>query len=120
MSPVLGHTSAQHAPSNSPAQKGVLLDGSRFDAWTRRRLGLAAGGFVASLLALVGVDAAAKKKGKKKKQRCRKLGEFCTPGGSQKCCDNQRCGRPTGSADPTRCCHPGGVPCSATTAGSCC
>jgi hypothetical protein len=99
------------------------MDDTRFDAWTRRRVGLAAGGFVASLLALVGIEAEAskkKKKKKKKKDRCRKLGDFCTPGGKQVCCDNRRCGRPTGSTDATRCCHPGGVPCTAATAGSCC
>ena len=61
------------------------MDGSRFDAWTRRRFGLAVGGLASSLLALDGFKvAAAKKKGKKK--RCRKLGQSCTPSGGQKCC----------------------------------
>ena len=45
------------------------MDDSRFDAWTRRRFGLAAGGLSASLLGLVSLDdAAAKKKRKKKKK----------------------------------------------------
>lgn len=62
------------------------MDGSRFDAWTRRRFGLAAGGAVGSLLAIVGEgsdDVAAKKK---KKKRCLNLGQRCRQGGKRKCC----------------------------------
>ena len=48
------------------------MDGSRFDAWTRRRFGLAAGGAIGSLLGLqiAGSDDA---EAKKRKKRCRKL-----------------------------------------------
>jgi hypothetical protein len=100
------------------------MDGSRFDAWTRRRFGLTAGGFAASLFALTAIDAEAKKKDKKKKKkkkkRCKGLTETCTPGGTRKCCDKRRCGRALTSTEPNRCCETGGVACSAATATQCC
>jgi hypothetical protein len=51
---------------------GIAVDASRFDAWTRRRFGLAAGGATLSLLGLLvpGQDTAANK-------RCKKLGKPC-------------------------------------------
>ena len=46
------------------------MDNARFDAWPRRRFGLAAGGLAATVLALArGEDAQARKKKKKKKKR---------------------------------------------------
>jgi hypothetical protein len=76
-------------------RKGALVDGSRFDAWTRRRFGLAAGGLAGSLLALVhaGQDdvTATKKKKKKKKKRCGRLGAFCNPDGKPGCCGGLTC-----------------------------
>jgi hypothetical protein len=81
------------------------LDGSRFDAWTRRRLTLATGGLLASLAPLGILDEAAAKKKKRKKKRCRKLGAACTPGAKRKCCDSFTCS--TINLEPgtqTRCC----------------
>mgnify|MGYP000141384706 CR=1 FL=1 len=49
------------------------MDGTQFDAWTRRRFGLAAGGIGASLLGVAALDEAeAKRSGKKKRRRKRK------------------------------------------------
>jgi hypothetical protein len=69
------------------------MDGSTFDRWTRRRVGLLAGGVVAALLRLSALDAlAARKRRKKKKKRhgksagatCKATDEICT--GPEECC----------------------------------
>lgn len=67
------------------------MDGSRFDAWTRRRFGLVMGGGVASLLGLVIGDGAEAKHGKgKHKKRCKKLKQGCQPSNKhKKCCKKQ-------------------------------
>ena len=86
------------------------MDGSRFDAWTRRRVGLGIGALAAGLLSTaVDQDAAAKKDKKKactkkKKQKCRKQGRACEDGkcvvscnaGNSACRSNvvQICGNP--------------------------
>ena len=44
------------------------MDGSRFDAWTRRRFGVAAGGLAGSFLPLAGWDDAEAKKKEKEVQ----------------------------------------------------
>ncbi len=121
--------------------------GSHFNAWTRRRFGLAAGGIGASLLAPVAT--AAKKKKKKCKLRCRDLLHTCTPGAkNDACCPGLNCDlvalqsglrcclglRDTCAPDSgqccrgllcenvpglgNRCCSNGGDPCSA--AADCC
>ncbi len=93
------------------------MDGLRFDAWTRRRFGLAAGGAVATLLGLLGSgtdDAKAKKK------RCRKLGKLCTQGGKKKCCGNRFCARPFTFTAADRCCKGGGEPCTGDEDPTCC
>lgn len=60
------------------------MDGSRFDAWTRRAFGLAVGGLFA-LPAIRGRDVAAKSK-----KRCKKLQQACKPSGKKKrCCKGQ-------------------------------
>jgi hypothetical protein len=73
------------------------MDGAEFDAWTRRKLGLA-GGLFAALLGL-GIDpAGAGKKGKnkkknkrrKKQRRCIEEGDTCAPS-SANCCDGLPC-----------------------------
>lgn len=80
------------------------MDSSRFDAWTRRRFSLVAGGGLAALLTLSGWprDASEAKKGKKrlsKKRRCRRKANrtwcdgTCVNG---ECCPDQACG---GGAD---------------------
>jgi hypothetical protein len=86
------------------------MDGPRFDAWTRRRFGLIAGGLVASSAGLLPL-ASAKKKGKKKKKRCKRFGEGCTPGGKRKCCGALHCDLPNGSSSFS-CCKELGAPCS--------
>jgi hypothetical protein len=48
------------------------VDGSRFYVWTRRRMGLAAGGFISGLAGLVPLPGVAKKR-KNKKKKCKKL-----------------------------------------------
>jgi hypothetical protein len=66
------------------------VDGVRFDAWTRRRLGLVTGGAVLSLLA--SEDGEAKKK-RRKEKRCKKsekrCGKRCVKG---TCCIGRSCG----------------------------
>ena len=85
------------------------MDGSGFDAWTRRRFGLAAGGLAASVAAMAGfADAEAKKK----KKKCRKAGDRCGLGKNQQCCCPLQCGV------SGECCRGGGQPCS--TDGQCC
>jgi len=82
------------------------MDGSRFDAWTRRRLGLAIGGATLVELGSLTVGDAAKNK-----KRCKKLGKPCSSGG-RKCCKKLKC-RDVGDPEPDfRCCKPNGQPCS--------
>jgi hypothetical protein len=65
------------------------MDSIRFDAWTRRRFGMAAGSTLGALLGLISRrDTAAKHHHHKKK--CIKLGHPCTPGRSPKCCTKRR------------------------------
>jgi hypothetical protein len=80
-------------------------DNAGFDAWTRRKFGLMAGGLTAALLGLAGSQhSEAKKKGKKRKRRtrqeqaapvppaktCGALGGPCTPGQTL-CCSSLLC-----------------------------
>ncbi len=92
------------------------MDASRFDAWTRRRLGLAVGGGLASLagLSLLG-DAEARNKRKKKKKRCKKSLQPC--GGKKKCCKEFTCGD-TLTTQGNVCCKPLQGTC--TEASECC
>ena len=87
------------------------MDGSRFDAWTRRRFGSAAGSLAAVLLS--GNEAAAKKE----RKRCQKAGKTC--GGKKRCCGQLRCAQ-TGEVNPVdRCCrHTEGGSCA--TSADCC
>jgi hypothetical protein len=90
------------------------MDGSYFDAWTRRRFGLAAGGLVGSLGALAGRgDAAAKKK---RKKRCKRLRQACTLGRKrQRCCQGRGlfCDEVFALPDgQTHCCHEAGGTCA--------
>jgi hypothetical protein len=89
------------------------MPNSQFDAWTRRRFGLATGGGLATLLGLVGTSIAEAKKRKKRKKRCRKLGRNCKPGGKRKCCGTLKCDRISFEDSPkTRCCRKEGDPCA--------
>ena len=92
------------------------MDGPRFDAWTRRRFGLATGLGLAVLIgaaAPFGIDA------KRKKKRCKRLGDTCTSGGKRKCCHDLRCDHVgLDSIIQTFCCHTEGKSCSKET--DCC
>jgi hypothetical protein len=71
------------------------MDDARFDAWTRRRFGLAAGGLAVVLGELVWGDAAAKKKHKHKHKRTKcksqqtRCHKQCFKGN---CCPGKPCG----------------------------
>ena len=85
------------------------MDGNRFDAWTRRRFGLAAGGAFAALFAARHADDAAATK-----RRCKRQGRACAVDG-RGCCGKLEC---TGTfVDGTwveqACCKPDGEPCTA-------
>ena len=69
------------------------MDGRHFDAWTRRRFGLATGGALALLLGMVASDDSEAKKhhGHHKKKRCKKLHDSCKPGSKHKCCGKLQC-----------------------------
>jgi hypothetical protein len=101
------------------------MDGSRFDAWTRRRFGLlTAGGFSAALANLANAGEAdankskdknknknkKKRKKKHKKQPCLELGTMC--GGKQTCCGQLRCARAGVVNQTDSCCQDvDGAPC---------
>jgi hypothetical protein len=95
------------------------MDGLRFDAWTRRRFGLAAGGAAAFLAGLIRAsdDVAAKKK---RRKRCRKLSQVCTQGGKKKCCGDRFCARPFTFTVEDRCCKGGGERCTGEEDPTCC
>lgn len=102
------------------------MDGTRFDAWTRRRFGMAVGGTVTALLGL-GADfsnpAAAKKNEKKKcKGGKKKCGQKCIAkakccggcSGQKKCCkgecvdlaaDGEHCGACRNACATGECIH---------------
>ena len=85
------------------------MDSDRFDAWTRRRLGLGIGigGVAAGLLALVSPaesDAKPNTKKRRRRKRCLKKNDDCTQGGKRKCCKNLRCAFPNGPTMRTHCC----------------
>lgn len=95
------------------------MDGSNFDAWTRRRFGLAAGGFAGSLLGVVHLS---KADAGKRKRRCKRLDQGCKPQGKKrKCCTGKglQC-QPESLSGRNRCCRKGGEPCSTETASQCC
>jgi hypothetical protein len=92
------------------------MDGSQFDAWTRRGFGAAAGGLAGSLLALSAIPSAeAKKKNKKKKNKCLKLNDKCNDN-KKKCCCGYEC-QPV-NASGNFCCRAAGFP--ADSAEDCC
>jgi hypothetical protein len=67
------------------------MEGFRFDGWTRRRVGVAGGGFIASLLALAAGDGEAKRKKRRKPKPKPKKGDFCTPAGAPCRTQGRRC-----------------------------
>lgn len=105
------------------------MDGTRFDAWTRRRFGMASGGALAGLLGLSLLESEAakkhgnhkhknknknKNKNKKKKKKCRKLGQSCdTSVKKKKCCNSaQLCSTVKGQGSQTFCCKQVSQSCS--------
>jgi hypothetical protein len=79
------------------------MDDIRFDAWTRRRFGLALGGGAAMLLGLSARDHSA---AKKRKKPCRRLKQGCQPGNRNKrCCKKLACGEIAGLGGH-HCCRP--------------
>jgi hypothetical protein len=91
------------------------MDGPRFDAWTRRRVGRMAGGFAAAALALLGVTGSESgknaRKRKRHKKRCKKLHDPCQVG-KRKCCGDLRCRTSSLNAGiHTFCCKTEGKPC---------
>ncbi|MFT4039179.1 MAG: hypothetical protein QM692_13415 [Thermomicrobiales bacterium] len=101
---------------------GMTVDETRFDAWTRRRFGLAAGGAAAAVAGLLGAiglsehDAEARKKhnknknrkknSRKRKDKCRKLGSTCDDNKrNQDCCNaNQLCAQVSEFGSGDYCC----------------
>jgi hypothetical protein len=93
------------------------MEGSRFDAWTRRRFGLAAGGVAGSLFGLLAREAAESKK--KKRKRCIKVGKVCKQGGKRKCCGKLKCRLVENNVGLAfHCCKSNGVKCGNPT--ECC
>ena len=94
------------------------MDDARFDAWTRRRFGLTAGGVFASIAGLAGLaDVAARKNGKnkknkKKKKRCKRLFDDCQLDGRRKCCQNTICQPRPSPQFGTFCCKAENTPCT--------
>lgn len=90
------------------------MDTTRFDALTRRRFGLAAGGSSAMLLGLLsGRSVDAGKNRRKRKKRCKNLGDTCQQGGKRKCCGELRCDHHgVNSLNQTFCCKKLGRPCT--------
>ncbi len=115
------------------------MDGSRFDAWTRRRLSLTLGGAFASLLGLAAVgegearrrrrrrdrdrnekdDKDKKRRRKNRKKRCIKLSKSCIQGHSPECCGSYLC-RNFGNPTNFRCCLDAGRSCSSNRDNQCC
>ncbi len=86
------------------------MEATHFDAWTRRRFGLVAGGLAATVLGFAGIEDAQTRKSRKK--RCKKLGVSCKTGGKRRCCGTLKCDRIHFDASPkTRCCRKKDQPC---------
>ena len=87
------------------------MDAKHFDAWTRRKFGLAAGSALAALLALRNEDDAGARR-----RRCLRQGRVCTSTG-RRCCGKLECQNTfaNGTWDNDVCCKPDGESCSAET-----
>ena len=87
------------------------MEDACFDACTRRRFGMAASSLAAALLGLASNDAETKKR--KRKKRCKRLGQGCKPGGKRQCCGELRCDQISFEPNAgTRCCRAEDQPCS--------
>jgi hypothetical protein len=96
------------------------MDGSRFDAWTRRRFGVATAGAVAAVIRLIERDSTtAKREHRHKIPSCKKLKQPCKR--QHQCCDRVRrltCDK-VGSLPKRRCCYDYRTICSGVD-GECC
>lgn len=97
-----------------PRYKEAHVDGSQFDAWTRRGFGAAAGGLAGSLLAMSAIPGA---EAKKKKKKCKKLNDTCNDG-KKKCCCGYECHEVLNNNGGRHCCRAPGFP--ADSAEDCC
>ena len=86
------------------------MDGSSFDGWSRRRVGVAAGGLAGALLSLAGMGEIAAKKKKKKKKCCLAVRATCSS--DSQCCKGSVCGQREGIENISVCCVPDGQPCT--------
>ncbi len=102
------------------------MDGARFDDWMKA---LAGGGSRRQILPTLTAGAtglavgwlgfgASEARKKKRKKRCKRVTDRCTPGGKRKCCNTLICGSLFG-APGHRCCRGRGAPCSSG-GGECC
>ena len=82
------------------------MEGSRFDAWTRRGFGVAAGGLAGTILAQAAIPGA---KAGKKRKRCGKQNDQCNDG-KKKCCCGYHC--EAFDSGPRRCCRAADFPAS--------
>jgi hypothetical protein len=95
------------------------MNDSHFDAWTRRRFSLTAGGLGAALLGLIAPsDTAARHHHHKK--RCIKLSHACTPGGKRKCCGKHICDEVDELGSGTFCCVENNIGRACTRDQDCC
>jgi hypothetical protein len=88
------------------------MDGTRFDAIARaltavgsRRETVKAMGAAGLGLGLAGLAIENSEARKKRKKRCKKLGQICQPGGKRKCCQGTLCQLREGNNAPD-CCLP--------------
>jgi hypothetical protein len=92
------------------------MDDERFDAWTRRAFGVAAGGLAATILGLTATDDVDAKKKKRKKKKCKggkkKCGKKCIP--KSNCCTDADCGGGATCQDGTCLCLAGERECEGT------
>jgi hypothetical protein len=85
------------------------MEGSAFAGWTRRRFGRLTGGGVATVL---GWSTAADARKKRRRKRCKKLGDICTSGGKRRCCGRLRCDKTLAGNPSVLCCKGEGESCN--------
>jgi hypothetical protein len=94
------------------------MDSVRFDAWTRRRVGLATGGWAVSIISAIAPSSLIARKKHKKKKRCKKVTRSCKTGKhKRRCCHGLRCAKVEGAAGRL-CCRPLQAACGASS--ECC
>jgi hypothetical protein len=90
------------------------MDSLRFDAWTRRRIGLATGGMAAFIISAIAPGGLNARKKRKKKKRCKKVTQSCKTGKhKRRCCNGLRCDQ-VEDLDGRHCCRPLQATCGET------